>query len=304
MLRALRAALAVLGVLAVNMAAAEDTPAPTAPYSLPWLLRSAVPANVVRLDQTLAFYQDPASGTSGKTAVTSLLATRKLSPRWVAVVRDTWVHNSAPSGGKDPSGGAFSNPLLGISYVRPLAAGWRWTAFLATALPIGGGGGGRPDAGAAAAVAAAIPGRSGMDNALFAVNYWTVIGGVAAARVTPALTLQAEATVLQLTRVRGPAAQDGSRTNFTAGVHAGHFFSPRVSLGGELRLQLWLSDAAPVRKDPAAREQLSLAAGPRLHFKLGPTSWLRPGLSYTRTLDDPMAKKSYDILQLDAPISF
>ena len=304
MLRALTAALAVLGAVAADILVAEDKPAPPAPYSLPWLLRSAASVNVLRLDQTLAFYDDVASGTSGETDVTSLLAARKVSSRWVVLVRETWVHNSAPSGGKDPSGSGFSNPLLGVSYVRPLAGGWRWTGFLATTLPVGSGGGDRPDAGAAAAMAAAIPARSGMDNALFAVNYWTVIGGVAAARVTPGLTLQAEATVLQLTRARGPAAQDGSRTNFTAGVHVGHFVSPRLSLGGELRLQRWLSDAAPVKKDPAAREQLTFAVGPRLHFKLGPTSWLRPGLSYTRALDDPMARKGYDILQVDAPISF
>lgn len=299
-LRALVATLALSGPLA-----AQPAPAPAPPsYSLPWLLRSTAPATVVRLDETLAFYQDPASRTSGGTYVTSLLATYKLSPHWVPVVRETWVHNSAPSGGKDPSGSAFSNPLLGITYVHSLSGGWRWTGFLATALPIGGGGGDQPDPAAAAAVSAAIPARSAMDNALFAVNYWTLIGGLGLARVTPGLTFQTEATVLQLTRVRGPESQDGSRTNFTAGLHLGHFFSPHVSLGGELRLQRWLSDAAPVKKDPSARQQMTFAVGPRLHFKLRPKSWLRPGLSYARALDDPMAKKGYDILQLDAPISF
>ena len=69
-------------------------------------------------------------------------------------------------------------------------------------------------------------------------------------------------------------------------------------------MQLWLSDAAPVKKDSAAREQATLAAGPRLHFKLGGTSWIRPGLSYSRALDKPMSSKGYGIVQLDVPVSF
>jgi hypothetical protein len=299
-----RGALLVVAVLVAGTAEADDTPQVPPPYSLPWLLRSTMPGNVVRLDETLAFFNDPASGTAGTTAVTSLLATYKLSPHWVPVFRETWTHNSAPSGGKDPSGSGFSNPLLGVNYLRPLSGGWRLAGFLATTVPIGSGGGDTPDPGAAAANSAAISARSAMDNALFAVNYWTVIVGVAGARVTPQLTLQAEATLLQLTRVRGAESQDGSRTNFTAGLHLGHFFSPHFSLGGELRVQRWMSDAAPVRSDPAAREQFTFGVGPRAHFKIGARSWLRPGLSYSRALDDPMSKKSYDIVQIDAPISF
>ena len=171
-------------------------------------------------------------------------------------------------------------------------------------LPVGSGGGDSPDPGSAGALNAAIPARSSMDNALFAVNYWTVIGGLGIARITPDLTLQGELTILQLTRARGPDTQDGSRTNMTAGVHAGHFFSPRVSLGAEVRLQLWLTDAAPVRSDPSARQQLTFGIGPRFHFKLANGRWLRPGLSYTRALDDPMSGKGYDILQLDVPLAF
>jgi len=119
-----------------------------------------------------------------------------------------------------------------------------------------------------------------------------LIGGLGLARVTRGLTLQAEVTLLQLTRVRGPDSQDASRSNFTAGVHAGHFFSPRLSLGAEVRIQRWLSDAAPVRRDPAAREQLTIGVGPRFHLKLAGKRWLRPGLSYTRALDAPMATRA------------
>jgi hypothetical protein len=142
-----------------------------------------------------------------------------------------------------------------------------------------------------------------MDNALFAVNYGTVIGGLGAARVTRGLTLQAEATVLQLTRLRGPRSQDTVRTNLTLGLHAGRFLSPRVSLGAELRLQRWMSEAAPVRANPAAREALTAAIGSRLHLRLG-KRWLRPGLSYTRALDAPLEGQGYDMLQLDVPLAF
>jgi hypothetical protein len=292
----------VLASLAATAAAQPSPGAPAPPYSLPWLLRPMTAANVVRLDETLAFSDLPGAGASARTAVTSLTATWKVRPRWVPVFRQTWVHQST-STGVPPAGAAFSNPLLGVTYVRPVRGAWRASAFLASTVPVGVGGGDHPDAAAAAAIAAAVPARSAMDNALFAVNYWTLIGGVGIARVTKNLTVQAEATVLQLDRVRGAATQDGHRTNLTAGVHAGHFFSPRVSLGAEIRLQRWMTDASPVRSDPHAREQLTFGAGPRLHFKVG-KRWLRPGIAYSRALDAPMRSRGYDIVQADLPVAF
>ena len=288
---------------AAPAAAQAAVPTSPAPYSLPWLLRPAMPGSVLRLDETMAFLEDPASGEAGGTYVTSLIATWRASPSWVPIFRQTFIHD-APPGSGTPSANAFSNPLLGINYFHPLRAGWRWTGFFASTIPVGSGGGDDPDPGKAAAQSAAVPARSAMDNALFAVNYWTVIGGLGLARVTPGLTLQAEVTVLQLFRVRGPESQDGSRTNLTAGLHAGHFFSPRISLGAEVRLQNWLTDAAPVRNDPSARQQLTLGLGPRLHFKLGGGRVLRPGLSYTRAFDDPMDRSGYDVVQVDVPFAF
>lgn len=285
-------------------ASPPPTPAAPPPYSLPWLLRPVTPATVLRLDETLAFYKDPASGSSGASYLTSLIATYKLNPRFVPVFRLVWTRNDAPARGPAPSGSGLSNPLVGLNYLRPFGHGWRWTGFFASTVPVGSGGGDSPDPGKAAAQSAAIPARSAMDNALFAVNYWTVIGGLGLARVTPNLTLQGELTILQLTRARGPETQDKSRTNLTAGVHAGHSFSPRVSLGAEVRMQRWLTDAAPVRSDPKAREQLTIGIGPRFHFKLGKGRFARPGLSYTRALDDPMKGKGYDILQVDVPLAF
>jgi hypothetical protein len=293
---------AAVTLASVNASAAEPTK--PAPYALPWLLRPAVPATVVRVDETLAFYQDPATLTSGTTAVTSLITSYKLGPRWAALGRASFTHNAAPSGGPAPSGSGASNLLLGVNFSHPFGEGWRWTAFLGIALPVASGSGDAPDPGKAAAQTAAISARSGMENALFAVNYWTAVGGLGLARITPGLTLQAEVTVLQLTRARGPTSQDASRTNFTFGLHAARFFSPRVSAGAELRLQRWLTDAAPVRRDSSAREQATFGLGPRFHFKLGKKSWFRPGLSYSRAIDASMSTRGYDILQIDAPVSF
>jgi hypothetical protein len=233
--------------------------------------------------------------------VTSLIASYRLSPHWAPVLRAIWVRNDAPAGTE--SGGGFANPIVGVSYFRPFGRGWRATGFLASSIPIGSGGGDSPDPGAAAAMTAGIPARSGMDNTLFAVNYWGVVFGAGVARVTSGLTVQAEATLFQLTRVRGPQTQDASRTNFTAGVHLGRFLSPHVSLAAELRMQRWLSDAAPARNNPAAREQLTVGFGPRFHFRAF-GRLVRPGVSYTRALDDPMAASGYDVLQLDVPVVF
>jgi hypothetical protein len=294
-------ALAALGLACLGVSVQAQAP-PPAPYSLPWLLRPVTPASVLRLDQTLAFLEDSASGNGGATYVTSLIATLRASPNWVPIFRQTFIHNQPPTAANGPAS-AFSNPLLGVNYLRPLGGSWRVAGFFASTLPVGSGGGDAPDPDRSAAQTAAIPARSSMDNALFAVNYWTLIGGLGAARITRRLSLQAEVTVLQLFRARGPESQDGARTNFTAGLHAGHFFAPSVSLGAELRLQRWLTNAAPARNDPSAREQLTIGAGPRFHFKLG-RRFLRPGLSYTRAFDDPMKRQGYDVLQLDVPLAF
>ena len=114
--------------------------------------------------------------------------------------------------------------------------------------------------------------RSQMEGSLFAVNYWTVIAGGDLTYVSPAvISLQVEATFFQLTHVRGPETEDSSRTNFTGGMHAGHFFSPAFSLGAEFRIQRWLSTPAPVALTPrrgssrpsgSGRAFISRSAGP------------------------------------------
>jgi hypothetical protein len=275
-------------------------PAP-APYSLPWQLRPAAVATVVRSDTAVAFF-DGADGEGGSTIASTLLGSYKLSKHFAPMVRVAVVRH-APPAGEDAV--AFANPVVGATYLRELAPGLRLTAFLGVALPLGSGGGNDPDPAAAAAMGASVPARSAMDNAMFAVNDLTVFPGVGLAYVKGGLTLQAEATILQLTRVRGDEVQaDSSKTNFTCGVHAGWFFHPMISAGVDLRLQRWLSTPSFVEADDSRRETITFAVGPRLHFKLADSRWFRPGIAYIRGLDDPMSASSYDIVQIDLPLSF
>ncbi len=76
-----------------------------------------------------------------------------------------------------------------------------------------------------------------------------------------------------------------------------------VAIAASARAQ---SPAAPppVRTDPAARETVTLAFGPRFHFKVGASNWVRPGLSLTFPLDQPLSGQGYRMLQIDLPFTF
>jgi hypothetical protein len=299
---------------ATATATANVTPAatpapPPPPYSLPWQLRPAAAANVVRSDTTAAFY-DNGMGAKGSTVATMLLASYKVTPSLAPMVRLGFVQNDAPATGAD--GTSFVNPVVGATYGRKIDA-IRWAAFLGATVPVGMGGGNTPDAGAATANAAGIRARSAMDNAMFAVNYFTVIAGGDLAYVDHKLTVQLEATLFQLMRVRGETAgssTDSSRTNSTVGLHAGYFILPVLSLGGELRYQRWLSTPTTltmgnkVNFTDAAMDTLTVAIGPRAHFQLGKGIFLRPGLSYARALDKPVSDASYNVVQVDVPLYF
>ncbi len=279
-----------------------NAPAP-APYSLPWQLRPAAVANTVRLDTSAGFWRNGAPD-SGNTEVVGVIASRRLSSRVALVGRVSFIDNNPPSTSGERAGTAVSNPLLGATFLRMRPGGLRQSLFVAATAPIGSGGGEPPQIAKTTALSRAIATRSAMDNALFAVNYFTLIGGASLARVTHGATIQAEATVLQLFRVRGPESQDKRRTNFTAGLHLGRSFKPSFSAGAELRYQRWLTNAAPVRANRQAREILTFAVGPRFHFKLGGTKWIRPGLSLTLPLDEPLSGQRYRIVQFDIPVSF
>jgi hypothetical protein len=291
-------------VLAQSAPAPEAEPPPSsspAPYSVPWQLRPAAAATVVRWDTALAFMEG-ADGSRGTTVASMLLGSYKLG-QFAPLVRVGLVNHSPPGGGAQ--GRSLLNPVLGGSYLLPMGETMRLTLFLGLTAPVGTGGGNTPDAAVAAANRAGILARSAMDNAMFAVNDFTVFPGVGFAYVAHGLSLQAEATVLQLTRVRGEDVQvDASRTNFTSGLSAGYFVLPTLSLATELRYQRWLSTPTAVADDPSLRHTLTVAGGARLHLELPQGPWLRPGLAYARGLNGPMARQKYNILQLDVVAAF
>jgi hypothetical protein len=304
---------ALLGSLP-RVARAQDAAPPAAPppYSLPWQLRPVAAATVVRSDTAFAFSESPA-GKGGFTLASMLLASYKLTPDFAPLVRLGLVSNSPPDGSMTSAGATLGskisvlNPVVGGTYVFKLSPDFKLAAFLGLTVPVGSGGGDAPDPSVAAANTAGIYARSAMDNAMFAVDYFTIFPGVGLAYVNHGVTVQIEATLLQLMRVRGkgtPPGADSSRTNFTTGLHIGYFFFPQLSAGAELRHQRWLSTPASVKTDSALRDTTTAAVGIRGHFKLSDTIWLRPGVAYARGLDDPMDAAKYNIVQLDIPISF
>jgi hypothetical protein len=285
--------------------------APAPPYSLPWQLRPVAAATVIRADSSVAFY-DNAAGQSGDTVATILTGSYKLTPHLAPLVKLGFAQNDAP--GATPNGSSFVNPLVGVTYARRVDS-FRWAAFAGAAIPVGQGSGDHPDGGVANANKAAIAARAGMDNSMFAVNYFTPIVGADAAYVDHKLTIQAEATLFQLLRVHGDdaggASTDAARTNSTVGIHLGYFVIPMLSFGAELRYQRYLGTITQlntmgmkVNIPDANRDTATFAVGPRAHFSVGRGIFMRPGISYTRGLDQPLSTQSYNTLQVDVPVVF
>jgi hypothetical protein len=280
---------------------APPPPAKPSPYSLPWHLRPAVAGNVARLDTSIAFLSG-AGGPGGWSLASLALLSYRVIPNLAPFVRAGFVSTSPVTG---TAGQAVVNPALGASYGFTLGESLRGTVTLGVTVPVGMGGGDTPAPEEVAAVRSGIYTRSAMDNAMFAVNDLTVFPGANLAFVSGGFTAQAEATLLQLTRVRGAAVQaDAFRTNLTSGLHLGYFFTPMVNASAEVRYQRWLSTPANVAADETLRDTVTAAMGLRLHFKLAETIVARPGISYTRGFDQPMLRLGYDVFQLDLPVSF
>lgn len=273
------------------------------PYSLGWALRPASPANVVRSDTSIGFYDD--AGMSGSTVASTFLVSYKVTPAVSPLARFAVIRNDPASG---TSATAMSNPLVGVMWAPPVVAPpFKLAVFGGLALPLGSGGGNGADPMMTTTVRSAIAARSSMDNALFAVNDLTPIAGIDAAYVADGLTLQVETTLFELFRVRGDEVQpDAYKTNFTTGLQVGYFVTPWLSASSELRYQRWLSTPAAVRMDTtgASRDTLSGAIGVRGHIALGGPRWLRPGVSYARGFDAPLTGRNYQIVQIDVPFAF
>lgn len=289
------------------------TPPPPPPYSVPWQLRPIVAPTVVRAESSIAFYEDKA-GKGGATVASILTASYRIPGTGPAgaglapVLRAAFVADDPAPGNATRGGAVFVNPLVGAAYAIKLDAGFRLNAFLGATIPVGGGGGDSPAPGSLNSRVKGLNARAQLDNALFAVNDFTLIPGFAVAYVNHGLTVQLEATLLHLMRVRGSAAQaEASKTNMTTGLHVGYFVLPELSLGTELRYQRWLNAPFAVEKDATdtTRDTATLAVGPRVHIKLGEIR-ARPGVSYQRGIDKPFAASTpgYHVVQVDLPFFF
>ncbi len=256
-------------------------PAPTvlqrARISLPWHMRPAVAATLLRIDGDIAFTAGtPTSGTTAATIVTGGYAVMRnlgVYARWAMV-------NNSPH--TTAGGTALSNPLLLGLFTPEVVPHVRVTFFLGAAIPIGMGGGNMPDAPTRAAVGAGIYTRSAMDNALFAVNYFTPTAGVGLGYMDHGFTALAECTVLELIRVRGEMVDhDETRTNFTSGLHLGYTIEQYVTASVEVHYQRWLSTPASVLANPALRDQATGQLGLRGNIPLSTKILMRPGIAFS-----------------------
>jgi hypothetical protein len=289
----------------VSSVAGTAATSPTAPatplrYSLPWQLRPVSAGNAVRLDSAAAVFNDT-NGNVDIAVTTVLSASLRLTSRWTPTLRLGLVGNNAPGAALD--GSSFVNPLMGATWARtsgPCALAF----FGATTIPIGTGAGDvRYDRAARSNLASMVARPA--DAAMFAVNYATAIAGADFAYVSHGFTAQGEATLLQYVRVRGgdgAGANAPFRTQAAAGLHLGYFIGSHFSLSGDLTYQRWLAH-------PTTANLVTVAVGPRAHFRLGNQASLRPGLSLVRGLDRrgfdaPLITGQTTGVQIDLPVTF
>ena len=311
------AALTLSSRPAAGQSAPEGAPAPSsaarAPYSLPFQQRPVIAASAIRSDTSFGAYENTL-GQKGFAVISELSGSWRVPGTGSApatgltpFAKFTVVGDAPP--GTATGGFAFVNPLVGAWYAFSSGSGLRASAFAGVTIPVGEGGGDTPNKGQLDARAVGPVIRAGMDNTLFAVNDVSLIPGFDIAYVADGLTLQAEANLCELLRVRGAEAQlEASRTAFTGGVHAGYFVTDFLSIGVEFRIQWWLDPpfAVESHKPNTSYDLTSVGVGPRLHFKLGPDVWIRPGVAFTRGFDPPMTPKAFndDVVQLDVPVVF
>jgi hypothetical protein len=301
---------AVFALVAVRAseADAQSTPVPTvspaqarAQYSLPWTMRPALAPTIVRVDSSSSF------SAPGFTAVTLLTAGYAFIPGTLGAYARAAVVHQSPATGADAT--VLSNPIVFGLYTPLVAPGWRVAVFAGATLPVGGGGGNEASAETLRTARAAIPTRSAMDNALFAVNYLTPTIGVGAAFIRHGLTAQADVTLLELIRVRGEGRDaDATRTNFTAGVHVGYLVVPWLTASAEFHYQHWLYNPSldPTVANPAGKPagQATAEIGVRANLPLSRTVLARPGVAFGFPLGGPMGTDDYRVLHLDFPVAF
>ncbi len=281
--------------------AAPPTPPTRAPYTLPFQLRGMIPKPGVRLDSTFAPYQ--LNGTRGFETVVFWSAQLPIVDSLSVVGRWGLDDNQSDQPGYNRTG--ILNPTLGVLLGLPLRSDFRFAASAAAGFPIATGGGNDPRVADLTLQREGMLARSAMDNTSFAVNDVGVPAGVSFAYVGYGMTVQLDTTIIPSFRVKGERAQaDRTKVNSTYGLFFGYRLVPELSVGAELRYQRYLSTPATVAKDPTARDNLTLAGGPRIHVRLTDTAWMRPGLSYGHGLRGPVERQAFHMVQLDIPFTF
>ncbi len=295
--------------LAFTTAASAQTPAPAVSpawkkslYSLPWVMRPAIAPNLIRLDTVYANYAAP-NGNGGGIVVSMLTAGYRPIPSMQTLgfyFRMAFNANMPAAGS---SGAGLSNPMLMALWTPEIAPNVRLSVFGALAIPVGMGGGNDPDMNTRNAVRGGIQPRLAMDNALFAMNYLTPVVGLGAVWTHRGLTVQAEATVLQLIRVRGEAKDpDDLRTNFTVGAHVGYRIIPHLTASAEVHYQHWLWTPSAVPEN--LRGQFTATLGLRANLPVTQAGILRPGVALSLPVGGAMETNNYWALQVDVPFAF
>lgn len=276
------------------------------PYALPWTMRPAIAPTLLRVESSIGFRNDGVAAATLFTGGYAIVPTKLgVYARW-GVTNSVLSTPNAPATHQIPTGAA-TNPLLMALYTPELTKGLRLSVFAAATIPIGTGGGNTPQPLTASSIATGIPTRSSMDNALFAVNYFTPIAGLGLAFLRWGFTFQVEATVLQLIRVRGEAhrsASDEFRTNFTVGASVGYWLHRYLTASAELHYQHWLSAPNLLATPNTHAGQASFEVGLRTNLPLSRTVLARPGLSFGMGIGGAMADRDYKVLHLDVPFTF
>jgi hypothetical protein len=279
----------------------EPTRPKPPPYTPPFQLRSIIPKSGVRLDTILGLYRGPSSS-NAQVTVMFLSAQWRVAEPIALQVR--WGIDSNQTGNDNTRTGIV-NPTLGALIGVPVGRDFRFGMSIAVGTPIATGGGDTPDPNDVALQKQGMLARSAMDNVSFAVNDVGFPSGLSFALIRAGVTAQVDATLIPSVRVKGASAQtDNSKVNSTCGFFLGYLPVRELSVGFELRYQRYLTTPAAVERDPSARENLTMAIGPRFHFEIAEGAWVRPGLSYGRGLIGPSEQQSFQMVQLDVPFSF
>lgn len=270
------------------------------PYTLPFQMRGVIPKSGVRLDTILGLYT--ANDHNAQVSVILMSAQWRVIEQLALQAR--WGIDSNQTGNSNSRTGIV-NPTFGALIGVPFGRDFRFALSFTVGVPIATGGGDDPDPNHSAMQRQGILARSAMDNVAFAVNDVGFPSGLSLAYIRSGLTAQVDATVIPSVRVKGENTQaDASKVNSTYGLFVGYSLLPELSLGTELRYQRFLTTPVAVERDPSTRDNLTFGIGPRFHLLVSDSVWVRPGLCYSVGIRGPIEQQSYQMVQLDVPVSF